>query len=221
MIGLLDLYSGQFGVTRDRASTYFRIRVPPEVFVTVLASPKSAFKTIEINRTRLRNMVEMRQSSTAFLVTGVMSATHVSLDHIKPHSSLFEEIMQAHLNGSRVGAESSSSSQKNITIDVDDTVIFALRYQAFRFKRFSKKLELVDFDTKYNDVGDYAKIRQKEPSSAGYMSVGLVLLVGQLLADRRQMRHEEHRRTSTRGKSSDRRDTGQSGQGERLQEVDV
>ena len=116
----------------------------------------------------------MLKSSTAFLVTGVMSATHVTLDHIKPHSNLFEAVMEAHLYESRVGAESSSTSQKNIVIDVDDAVIFALRYQAFRFKRSSKKLELVDFDTRYNDIGGNAEPRQVKLSSIGKVAAQML-----------------------------------------------
>lgn len=155
-------------------------------------------------------MLDESKSSTAFLITGVISALHISLDQIRSDSSWFEElIMHAHLN---------RRSEENMVVDDDNAVIFALRYQAFRFKRVSKELELVDFDTKHNEVGKTAKIRQGTfPSSWMYAGATLgarILLSG--IPRALTMKQKEHARISAGVKSSEGRDTRQSGQGKHV-----
>lgn len=81
-------------------------------------------------------------SEKLFLVTGVMCAEELSLEQIISESTWFK------IKKPPSGVGVATEDEEHTPLEEGKVVIFALRYQAFRFKRFSKKVELVNLNIK-------------------------------------------------------------------------
>lgn len=96
-------------------------------------------------------MLNERKSSKAFLITGAMGAMDLSLEEGKSNFGWSRTNMSD--SGSRFRAEVgiSSGTEQSISFGDCEKAIFAVKYQAIRITRFSKKLRRVDMDIKKND----------------------------------------------------------------------
>ena len=76
----------------------------------------------------------------------------LSMDQTKANSSCFK--MEAPPSGIGVGAEAGKSSraEEHTSYETGEDVVFAIKYQAFRFKLFSNKLNPVDFNPKQDGL---------------------------------------------------------------------
>ena len=100
-------------------------------------------------------MMDVSKLSKVFLVTGVMSAMGLSMDQTKSKSRWFK--MEAPHSGIGIGAKAGSCSRAEehtteSSFKTGEEVVFAIKYQAFRYKRFSKKLKQVDSNTKQSGI---------------------------------------------------------------------
>ena len=102
-------------------------------------------------RADIRKTMIVSKSSTAFLVTGVMSAMGLSMDQIKSNYSWSKTKTLPSGIGGGAEAGSSSRAEEHISFGTGGEVIFAIKYQALRSRRFSKKLKPVDVNIKQND----------------------------------------------------------------------
>lgn len=112
----------------------------PEVHSTVLVNQSVAFARLENHAIDIRKMLNTSESKKAFLVTGVMTAMNVSLDPSEPISSWSEINMAASKGRSSPEVGVSSGAEENTSFGEGSEVIFALKYQAIWFTRFSKRL---------------------------------------------------------------------------------
>ena len=94
-------------------------------------------------------MLNERKSNKAFLITGVLSATDLALEEGKYKSSWWIVNMPASEGGASGSA--GQSTEASVSFKDGEEVIFALKYQAIRIRRFSKKLRPVDMDIKKMD----------------------------------------------------------------------
>ena len=118
------------------------------VYSTVLANPSLALREVQNHATEVRRFVETSKSSKAFIITGILSALDFSLDRSESSSSGWRKVMLASRGdlGAEVGVP--LRAEAGISLDAEQETIFALKYHTIRIKRFSKKLQMGDFDMK-------------------------------------------------------------------------
>ena len=117
-------------------------------FSRLITSQLLAFERLQDHANDVRKMLNERKSNKAFLITGVMSATDLSLEHGKYNSSSWKVNMPA--SGGEASGSAEGSTEASVSFKDGKEMIFALRYQAIRITRFSKKLRRVDMDIKKN-----------------------------------------------------------------------